>query len=205
MKRWLAVMLCLACLPAAVAFGQQPGDPATKEDIQQLFDIQNARKMYDSIMTAMRQQIPALTKSAMGKQLPNATPEEAARLNGFVNDSVEKMFQNMPFDELLEATIPAYQHHFTHGEIQGLIQFYSSPLGKKLLKETPAIMTESMQAATPILQRWMKTQMADLQVSTEAYAKNLKYAKNQDQEKTPAAPLAQPPQSIPASLAEPLN
>jgi len=205
MKRWLAVILCLACLPAAAAFAQQPGDPATKEDVQQLFDIQNSRKLYDSIMTAMGQQIQALTKSTMGKQLPNATAEEAARLNGFVNDSVEKMFQNMPFDELLEATIPAYQRHFTHGEIQELIQFYSSPLGKKLLTEMPAIMTECMQAATPILQKWTKAQMADLKVNAEAYAKTLKYAKNLNQAQTPPGPLPPTAPSIPASLAEPLN
>ena len=205
MKRWLAVMLCLACLPAAAAFAQQPGDPATKEDVQKLFDLQNSRKMFDSMMTAMKQQIPAMTQSAMSKQLPNATPEEAARLNGFVNDSAEKMFQNMPFNELMAAMMPAYQHHFTHGEMQELIRFYSSPLGKKLISEMPAIMTEYMQAATPIIQRWMKTEMADLQVSAEGYAKTLKYAKNQNREQMPPAPLAQPPQSIPASLAEPLN
>jgi hypothetical protein len=205
MKRWLAVILCLACLPVAAAFAQQPGDPATKEDVQKLFDIQNSRKLFDSIMTAMKQQIPVMTKSAMSKQLSNATAEQTAQLNAFMDDSVEKMFQNMPFDELMAAAMPAYQHHFTHGEMQELIQFYSSPLGKKLLAEMPAIMTEYMQAATPVIQRWMKSQMADLQVSAERYAKTLKYAKNQNQEKTPANPLPQTPQSIPASLAEPLN
>lgn len=180
MKRWLAVILCLAFVPLSAAFAQQPGDPATKEDVQQLFDIQNSRKLFDSIMTAMKQQLPALTKSALDKQLQNATPEETARMDAFMNDSMEKMFQHMPFDELLQAAMPAYQHHFTHGEIQELIQFYSSPLGKKLLAEMPAIMTEYMQAATPVLQKWMKAQMADLQASAEEYARKLK------EEKSPA-------------------
>lgn len=203
MKRCLAVLLCLAFLPLAAAFAQQPGDPATKEDVQKLFEIQNSRKMFDSIMTAMKQQIPALTQSAVGKQLPNATAEQTAQLNAFVSDSMEKMFQNMPFDELMAAMLPAYQHHFTHGEIQELIRFYSSPVGKKLLTEMPAIMTEYMQAAMPVIQKWTTAQMSDLQVSAEDYAKSLKYARNASPAPPPAASPA--PAAIPSSLSQPMD
>ena len=177
MKRWLTIILCLAFLPISVAFAQPPGDPATKEDVQKLFDLMQSRKIFVSLIGAMKQQIPALSKSALENQCPNATPEETARLNAFMNEWVEKMFQNVPFDELMQAAMPAYQHHFTHGEMQELIHFYSSPLGKKLLAEMPAIMTEYMQAATPVIQKWEKEQMADLQARAEKFAKELKEKK----------------------------
>jgi hypothetical protein len=83
--------------------------------------------------------------------------------------------------------------------MQELIQFYSSPLGKKLLAEMPAILTEYMQAATPIIQKWTNSQMAGLQATAEDFAKKLKA------QKAPATPLSQPPDSIPASLSQPLN
>ncbi len=199
MKRWWAVILCFAFLPFSAAFAQQAGDPATKEDVQKLFGVMHSRKQFDAVMDVMKRQLPALTKGALADQLPNATPEETARLQAFVNDSADKMFQNMPFDELMQAMIPAYQHHFTHGEMQELIQFYSSPLDKKLLAEMPAILTEYMQAATPIIQKWTHSQMADLQVSAEEFAKRLK------EQKTPPAALSQPRNSVPASLSQPLQ
>jgi len=213
--RYWAVIHCLAFLPVGVAFAQQPGDPATKEDVQKLFAVQNSRKQLDTIMDTLKQQLQVMTKSTQQKQLPNATPEETARLNAFMNNLTEKMFQNMPFDELMQAMMPAYQRHFTHGEMQGLIQFNSSPLGRKLLTEMPAILTESMQAATPIIQKWTKAQMAELQASIEAYARKMKAAKNLNEDTsaasvtqsdaTPPAPHSQPAHSVPASLTRPLN
>jgi hypothetical protein len=203
--RYWAIILCLAFLPAGAAFAQKPGDPATKEDVQKLFDVMHSRKQFDAIMDTLKQQIPGLTKSTLQKQLPNATAEETAQLNAFVKDATEKMFQNMPFDELMQAMMPAYQHHFTHGELQELIQFYSTPLGQKLLTEMPAILAEYMQAAAPVIQKWTKAQMADLKASSEAYAKKMKEANNPNDEQTPPAAHSHPIHSIPASLTRPLN
>ena len=186
MKRWLAVILCLAFLPAAAAFAQQPGDPATKEDVQKFFDLQNSRKRLDSIMAAVTQQISALSESNVQKSLPNATPEQKAQMNAFMNGRIDKLFQSLPFDDMLQATMPVYQRHFTHGEMQELIRFNSSPVGKKVLAETPAIMTESMQAMTPLIQKWQSAQLADLQESALEFAKTLKA------DKTPPASLSQP-------------
>ncbi len=188
MKRWLAVILCLAFLPAASAFAQQPGDPATKEDVQKLFELQNSRKMFDSIMTAMKRQVSALSEANIQKSLPNATPEQKAQMNAFLNGRMDKMFQSLPIDDMLQAMMPVYQHHFTHGEMQELIRFNSSPVGRKLLAEMPSIMTESMQTATPIIQKWQSAQMDDLQAAVLEFAKTLKAGK-----------------TSPASLSQPLN
>jgi hypothetical protein len=130
------------------------------------------------MMVAMQQQLPAITSPVLQKQLPNATPEQAAQLNDFVKVQMKKMIQTMPWDDLMQAMIPAYQHHFTHGEMQELIHFYSTPLGRKVVAEMPAIMTEYMQASTPIMQKWMQNMMTDLQQSAAEYAKNLKQGKS---------------------------
>jgi len=57
----------------------------------------------------------------------------------------------------MQAMMPAYQRHFTKGDIDSLIAFYSSPTGQKLLNELPGIMSESMQAMMPIMERYMET------------------------------------------------
>ena len=54
---------------------------------------------------------------------------------------------------------PVYQKHFTKGNIDDLLAFYSTPTGQKVVKELPAISTEAMQAATPIYQKMMANTM----------------------------------------------
>jgi hypothetical protein len=47
---------------------------------------------------------------------------------------------------IFELMIPIYQKHFTPDEIDSLISFYKTPVGRKTIEETPAIMQESMEA-----------------------------------------------------------
>ena len=47
--------------------------------------------------------------------------------------------------ELTDEMIPVYQRHFTAADVDGLLKFYQSPLGKKVVTEMPATMTEGMQ------------------------------------------------------------
>jgi len=176
MKRWLVVIICLAF---SSAFAQQPNDPATREDVQKLTELTAARKQFDAVVDVLKLQLPSIADFTVKKQLPNATPEEAARMKEFTDNWIAKMFQRMPYDELMEAIMPAYQHHFSHEEVGELIRFYSSPVGRKLITETPSVMAECMQAMRPILQKWTESQLADLQVSAAEFAKTLR------KEKTP--------------------
>jgi len=171
MKRWLVVILCLAF---SSVFAQQPSDPATKEDVQKLTELTAARKQFDAVVDMLKLQLPSITDFTVKKQLPNATPGEAARMKEFTDRWIAKMFQRMPYDELMEAIMPAYQHHFSHREVEELIRFYSSPVGRKLIAETPSVMAESMDAMRPILQKWTVSQLSDLQVSAAEYAKTLR-------------------------------
>lgn len=45
-----------------------------------------------------------------------------------------------------------YQKLFTKGEIDQLIAFYSSPIGQKLIKDMPSLMSDSLKASSGILQ-----------------------------------------------------
>lgn len=54
---------------------------------------------------------------------------------------VELQMNDKKFAEML---IPVYAQHFTEQDINGLIKFYKTPLGKKLLEKQPLIMQDSM-------------------------------------------------------------
>jgi uncharacterized protein len=73
------------------------------------------------------------------------------------NKTMDDLFQDMPFDEMMQAMVPVYQKHLTKGDIDALVAFYSSPTGQKMLKEMPAIMGEAMENMMPIMQKYMAT------------------------------------------------
>jgi uncharacterized protein len=75
----------------------------------------------------------------------------------------------MPMDEMEQALIPAYQKHFTHGDLVAMNGFYSSPVGQKVLHELPDVMQESMQAMRPTMTKyvedWKRRMIEDLKNS----------------------------------------
>ncbi len=174
MKRCLAILLLLATLPVAAAFAQSTPAPATKEDVQQLFELMQFHKQFDSIADLLRKQMPAIAQSTLSRQLPQATPEQVAAMNQFMDEEMATIFRSMPLDDLMQAMLPAYQHHFTHDELQELIRFYQSPVGRKMVSESPEIMSEYMQNAAPIMQKWTAGMVSDMKARAEAHAKKLK-------------------------------
>jgi hypothetical protein len=69
--------------------------------------------------------------------------------------AMDELMKNRPIDEVTQAMIPAYQNHFTKGDIEAVNAFYSSPVGQKFLEESPAVMQEGMKAAMPILSDYL--------------------------------------------------
>jgi len=59
----------------------------------------------------------------------------------------------MPFDEMIQAMVPAYQKHFTKGDMDALVAFYSAPTGQKVLRELPAVTSEGMESMMPIMRK----------------------------------------------------
>jgi uncharacterized protein len=155
MKR--SALLLIACLLlGSVSFAQQnPADvPASKADIEKYLDVLHTRDLMKTMLDAMSKQMHQMIAEQLKKD-PAMTPEMQARANKMMDDIIK----SMPIDDLIDAMIPVYQKHFTKGNIDDLLAFYSTPTGQKLIQELPAITTEAMQAVMPISQRMMATAM----------------------------------------------
>ena len=58
----------------------------------------------------------------------------------------DEFMKEVDADDLVDLVVPIYAKHFTREDIQGLIKFYQSPLGKKFTSKQGVIMQESMAA-----------------------------------------------------------
>jgi len=97
---------------------------------------------------------------------PNASPAEVQKATADATERIQQMLKAIPTDELLDAMVPVYQNYLSHSDIKAINEFYGSPTGQKLLKNTNAMTIDAMQAAQSV----MKKHMAEIQSQIEKTA-----------------------------------
>lgn len=58
----------------------------------------------------------------------------------------DEFSKELNVDDLIDLTIPIYEKYYTENEIEQLIKFYKTPLGRKVTANLPLITQESMEA-----------------------------------------------------------
>lgn len=89
----------------------------------------------------MMSQVLEITLQAMIPQLEAEDPDFPSK------EFIERIMQRVDIDSLLYQDVPIYGRYYTREEIAGLIAFYETPLGRKLIKETPQITQEIFAAS----------------------------------------------------------
>ena len=78
----------------------------------------------------------------MKQQLPNVPAE-------FWTETENEMMKTL-VDDLVGMLAPIYQKHLTLKDLQEIVKFYESPVGKKMAAAQPAIVSDSMKVG----QQW---------------------------------------------------
>ncbi|EIM01444.1 hypothetical protein UUC_11454 [Rhodanobacter denitrificans] len=117
---------------------------ASEQQVRDLFKVmrmeQTLGQMNTQMATLMQQKLPCVP---------------AAYWQGFVDgDGAAAVTQRM---------VPVFQRHFSGEEVDGLLKFYRSPLGQKVLTEMPASVAEAVQAGRQWGQERTRTMLQELQ------------------------------------------
>lgn len=126
MKRFLIAGLMLVCISAQAQTNSKTY-PAT---LKKFLEASGSLETFQSAIGTMLNQFKNMYPSA---------PEE-------IWTEFQKEFSTTSLDDLVSMLAPIYEKHLTENDLKELIKFYESPVGKKLAKESPAIMQESMTA-----------------------------------------------------------
>jgi hypothetical protein len=150
----LMAVFCLAlgsALGAPVFAQTSDSDPATKEDVVAYLHTMRSHDMFQKMMEMQSQSI----QKVLYDQVQQDKGEIPANFQARMKKSMDDLIKGMPADEIIQAMIPSYQKHFTRGDIQAMNAFYSSPVGQKVLQELPDVTQEGMQAALPIISKYL--------------------------------------------------
>jgi hypothetical protein len=164
MKFFCVAALCLAFVsPALVssvlvspvyaqtaASEAASSEPATRDDVILYLRTMHSHDMMQKMMEMQSKSMQQLLRAELEQD--NAVPPD---FDVHFKKAMGELIKGMPVDEMTQAMIPAYQHHFTKGDIEAMNAFYASPVGQKVLEELPVVTQEGMQDMMPILNKYL--------------------------------------------------
>jgi hypothetical protein len=150
MKHLVLAVICVIC--TVNVWAQNAGDePPSKDEVILYLRTMRSHDMMQRMMEVQGQSMQNLFRDMITREKGQVPPDFDTEFKKAMDD----LIKGMPIDQVMEAMIPAYQKHFTKGDIAAMNAFYSSPVGQKVLQELPAVLQEGNQAAMPILSKYM--------------------------------------------------
>ena len=119
---------------AARASKQAKIDPQKEADIRRLLQVMGAERAMTQAMTNMETNIRPLLTSSF------PAGEYRDRL---IQLFFDKFHSKIDLQELTGLAMPVYDKYLSDADVKGLIDFYSTPLGQKVINVLPNIVAES--------------------------------------------------------------
>jgi uncharacterized protein len=147
-----SVFLVLLVLISNTIFAQSEDEQKKREVVIQILSVTGAIKQMeaavDQMVTVM---LPVLKQSVNGSKIPQEFKDKFVERFPINFVKLFKLPEN--FNAFLEPSIQGYVENFTLAELQGMLAFYDSPLGKKMSSLQPEMMKISMSSGQTIGQR----------------------------------------------------
>ena len=181
----LLLLISAAWAQTTAANSSRSADAPSQEQILALFKLMNIREQTATIMRGSENQTKATIHDLVQKRVPDITDAQLAELDGMVG----QLYEHYPVEELLGDMVPVYQKHLTKADVDGISAFYSSPVGQKLLRETPAMSEEAMQIAMARIQSDTEDILVELDRRIQQMAQeneNNENTENKDKQPAPA-------------------
>ncbi len=162
MKRSILVIL-LFCM-SAINFGQTAGDSDTvfEENIIKLIKMTGGDKI--------GMQLANYIISSYTEGIKKMKPDIPERAIDVVKEETSKLLEEKIYSEggFMDLIVDIYKKYYSPEDIKGLIKFYESELGQKVLRTLPEITQESLQIGerftktlTPVLEERIKKRLEE--------------------------------------------
>jgi hypothetical protein len=150
----LAVAALLLCTHSAHA---QALDESFRTDIEKLLEVTGSSQLGTQMASLVSRQILEGLKQSQ-PDIPTRMIELAQQV---LDEEFAKAFTGP--DSLTSRIVAVYAKHFTQADVRGLLAFYGTDLGKKVIAALPIIFQESAAAG----QEWSAQHMPEIMATFE--------------------------------------
>lgn len=135
----------------------RPISESKRRLIAELLELTGGEQLYEQTQQAILAQTEQQIQGIIGQTISSRedlSPAEAEQIrnnvSGLIAEVAEAM-QSVSYDEILERVYyPVYDQYFTEEDLQGLIDFYQTPVGAKLVSVTPELVQTTTQLSSEI-------------------------------------------------------
>ncbi len=172
MKTTFRLPVILALGAAVFTFCPGPGRAADDDlaprraQAELLLNAMHTEQILTNATTKVYQMVDKFGQNAVAQ--PNVPAEQKAAVQKAQEDAHAAIGQQLSWDAVKGDFIQAYAEAFSEDDLKGLVAFYNSPLGQKLVEKQPAV-TEKMGRLTQ--QKMMAVMPAIMQKIKEAAQK----------------------------------
>lgn len=131
MKKIISILTLLLVF-TTISFGQV--DTNYRKTLKKMFEVSGTEESYKTVIT----------------QLITMFKQQYSDVSDEIWDELANEFLKTSLNDLVDMLVPIYKKYLTQNDLEELIKFYYTPVGKKFAKNTPLIMQESMQVG----QQW---------------------------------------------------
>ena len=186
MKRYVSVLLMVLTVGCCCARADEASKRAKAE---QLFTLLRMDTMMDQLMGGVKRQVQQITESMPGAD--QATPEQRKQIVDFQQRVMDVVNQKIGWKALEPDFITLYASTYTEEELDGIVAFYKSPIGQKMIDKTPELTTKS----TQITQQKMSELQPQLSQMVQDFMKQMAASMGK-----PAPAQTAPPATTPAPV-----
>ena len=137
-------------------------DPAASEaSIRELLAVMDVRKTVDDMIPQMFALMENSAREA-NKGGPT-TPEAEKAIAQSMAEAKSAIQEVMAWDKLEPLYIRIYQKSLTQAEVDGMIEFYKSPVGQSMIKKMPVIMQNTMMEMQALMAPMMQRMQSSAQ------------------------------------------
>jgi uncharacterized protein len=136
-------------------------DPQKAARIRELMEVTGAKNLGRQLIDAGMEQF----RGSVQESQPNNP-----RAKQFVDAFVARFQKHFDPDSLNEQMIPIYDKYLTADDLKGLLDYYRSPLGQRMLKVMPEVTRESQAAGFALGQKAAQQTMEELKADFPEFA-----------------------------------
>lgn len=125
------------------AQGNAWAQTADEASVRKLLQVTEAKKLVDGMYAQLDQVFESSLRQSLGGT--ELTPGQLQIAQQAQAEIVGLIKSEMGWDRLEPSMIEIYQKNFTEAEVQGMLQFYESDVGRSMIAKMPAVMASSMQ------------------------------------------------------------
>jgi len=194
MRRYVALLLIVLTAGCCCARADEASKRAKAE---QLFTLLHMDTMMDQLMAGVKKQVDQITQSMPGAD--QETPEQKKQIADFQQRVMNVVNNKLGWKALKPDFINLYASTYTEEELDGIIGFYKSPVGQKMLEKTPELMTKS----TEITQQKMREVQPELNQMVQDFMKQMAASMGKPGDNTAPAKSTAPSTTAPAKKPQP--